>query len=108
MDSAAQTRDSDRWVEQYTHDITYVEHAAGTMHGREEVRAWIWKTMESFDGTRNVLDIAKDAGLNRFVLPAATRRSDDAAVTPQPRTTSPPSVTCRLMSGPGCRPRKSC
>ena len=48
---AAATRDWDPWVDQYTDDITYVEHAAGTMHGREEVRAWIWKTMESFPGS---------------------------------------------------------
>ena len=45
---AAQTRDWDPWVDQYSDDITYVEHAAGTMHGREQVRAWIWKTMETF------------------------------------------------------------
>src|SRR5258705_193228 len=49
--SAAQTRDWDPWVEQYASDVIYVEHAAGTMHGREEVRAWIWKTMESFPGS---------------------------------------------------------
>src|SRR6476646_8848459 len=48
---AAQTRDWDPWVEQYSPDVTYVEHAAGTMNGREEVRAWIWKTMESFPGS---------------------------------------------------------
>lgn len=47
---AARTRDWDPWVDQYTADVTYVEHAAGTMHGREEVRPWIWKTMESFPG----------------------------------------------------------
>ena len=48
---AARTRDWDPWVDQYTPDVTYVEHAAGTMHGREQVRPWIWKTMESFPGS---------------------------------------------------------
>ena len=48
---AAQTRDWDPWVDQYTDDVVYVEHAAGTMRGREQVRAWIWKTMESFPGS---------------------------------------------------------
>lgn len=48
---AAETRDWDPWVDQYADDVTYVEHAAGTMHGREQVRAWIWKTMESFPGS---------------------------------------------------------
>jgi len=48
VDRAAQTRDWDPWVEQYSPDVVYVEHAVGTMNGREEVRAWIWKTMETF------------------------------------------------------------
>jgi hypothetical protein len=51
VDHAAQTRDWDPWVEQYSPDVTYVEHAAGTMRGREEVRAWIWTTMETFPGS---------------------------------------------------------
>ena len=51
VDDAAQTRDWDPWVDQYTDDIVYVEHAAGTMRGREQVRPWIWKTMESFPGS---------------------------------------------------------
>jgi SnoaL-like domain len=51
VDRAARTRDWDPWVEQYTSDITYVEHAAGTMRGRDQVRAWIWKTMGSFPGS---------------------------------------------------------
>ncbi|MGW0163262.1 nuclear transport factor 2 family protein [Mycobacterium sp. NPDC003323] len=49
---AALTRDWDPWVDQYTADVEYVEHAAGTMRGRDEVRPWIWKTMESFPGNR--------------------------------------------------------
>lgn len=49
---AAETRDWDPWVDQYTPDVEYVEHAAGTMHGREQVRPWIWKTMESFPGNQ--------------------------------------------------------
>ncbi|WP_193045763.1 nuclear transport factor 2 family protein [Mycolicibacterium baixiangningiae] len=48
---AAQTRDWDPWVEQYSSDVVYVEHAAGTMRGREEVRSWIWKTMTTFPGS---------------------------------------------------------
>ena len=51
VDRAAQTRDWDPWVAQYSPDIVYVEHAAGTMRGREEVRTWIWKTMETFPGS---------------------------------------------------------
>jgi hypothetical protein len=51
VDRAAQTRDWDPWVDQYTSDVVYVEHAAGTMRGREAVRPWIWKTMENFPGS---------------------------------------------------------
>jgi hypothetical protein len=47
---AAETRDWDPWLEQYTEDVEYIEHAAGTMRGREEVRAWIVKTMTAFPG----------------------------------------------------------
>jgi SnoaL-like domain len=48
---AAETRDWDPWVQHYTTDVTYVEHAAGTWKGRDEVRAWIWKTMTTFPGS---------------------------------------------------------
>nr|WP_208410292.1 nuclear transport factor 2 family protein [Mycolicibacterium fluoranthenivorans] len=48
---AAETRNWDPWVDQYTEDVEYIEHAAGTMRGREQVRPWIWKTMESFPGS---------------------------------------------------------
>jgi len=35
VDRAARTRDWDPWVDQYTEDVEYIEHAAGTMRGRE-------------------------------------------------------------------------
>jgi len=51
---AAQTRDWDAWVEHYTPDVEYVEHAAGTMRGREQVRDWIQRTMTMFPGSHMV------------------------------------------------------
>ncbi|MCV7258653.1 nuclear transport factor 2 family protein [Mycobacterium shimoidei] len=48
---AAETKDWDAWVEHYTPDVDYIEHAAGTMKGRDEVRAWINKTMTTFPGS---------------------------------------------------------
>ncbi|WP_343602212.1 nuclear transport factor 2 family protein [Mycobacterium sp.] len=51
---AARTRDWDAWVEQYTPDVEYVEHAAGTMRGRDQVRAWIQRTMTTFPGSHMV------------------------------------------------------
>lgn len=54
VDAAAQSQDWDAWVQHYTPDVLYIEHAAGTMHGREEVREWIGKTMGSFPGSHMV------------------------------------------------------
>jgi hypothetical protein len=51
VDRAVRTKDWDVWVEHYTPDVDYIEHAAGTMTGRDEVRSWIWKTMTSFPGS---------------------------------------------------------
>lgn len=51
---AAETRDWNAWVQQYTPDVEYVEHAEGTMRGRDEVLAWIRKTMSTFPGSHMV------------------------------------------------------
>ncbi|HSS24207.1 MAG TPA: nuclear transport factor 2 family protein [Mycobacterium sp.] len=51
---AAETRDWDAWAEQYTPDVLYVEHAAGTMRGRDQVRDWIRQTMTTFPGSHMV------------------------------------------------------
>ena len=51
VDAAARTRDWDGWVAHYTGDVDYVEHAMGTMKGREQVRAWIHRTMTTFPGS---------------------------------------------------------
>ena len=48
---AAETRDWDAWVAQYTPDVDYIEHAMGTMKGREQVRDWIQRTMTTFPGS---------------------------------------------------------
>ncbi|MCF8588432.1 nuclear transport factor 2 family protein [Gordonia liuliyuniae] len=47
----ADHRDWDVWADQFTEDADYVEHAYGTMHGREEIRVWINKTMNEFPGS---------------------------------------------------------
>ena len=51
VDRAARTHDWDAWTRHYTDDVLYIEHAAGTMHGRDEVRTWIRRTMGSFPGS---------------------------------------------------------
>ena len=45
------TRDWDLGSALYTPDVDYIEHAMGTMKGRDEVRAWITKTMSTFPGS---------------------------------------------------------
>ena len=45
------SRDWDRFAEQFTEDADYIEHALGTMRGREEIREWIWRTMTAFPGS---------------------------------------------------------
>ncbi|MGC4935349.1 nuclear transport factor 2 family protein [Gordonia sp. DT30] len=45
------SRDWDRYAELFTTDADYIEHALGTMHGREEIRSWIWRTMTAFPGS---------------------------------------------------------
>jgi ketosteroid isomerase-like protein len=51
VDDAARRHDWDAWVEHYTDDVDYIEHAAGTMKGRDEVRTWIRRTMSTFPGS---------------------------------------------------------
>ncbi|MDR2280922.1 MAG: nuclear transport factor 2 family protein [Gordonia sp. (in: high G+C Gram-positive bacteria)] len=43
--------DWDVWADQFTEDADYVEHAYGTMKGREAIRAWVKKTMFAFPGS---------------------------------------------------------
>lgn len=48
--TAAATGDWNPWVDQFTEDAEYIEHAFGTFRGREEIRPWALKTMGSFPG----------------------------------------------------------
>jgi len=43
--------DWDRYADMFTEDADFVEHALGTMRGREEIRAWAWRTMTAFPGS---------------------------------------------------------
>ena len=49
--AAARTRDWDAWVAHYTDHVDYIEHAMGTMKGRDQVRDWIHQTMSTFPGS---------------------------------------------------------
>jgi hypothetical protein len=47
---AGRTGDWSPWADQFTEDAEYVEHLYGTFHGREEIRAWITRTMSRYPG----------------------------------------------------------
>ena len=49
---AGRTGDWNPWADQFTEDATYVEHLYGEFHGREEIRAWITKTMSTPPGSQ--------------------------------------------------------
>ena len=46
----ASSGDWEPFAEHFTEDAEYVEHAFGTFHGRDEIRAWSVRTMTSFPG----------------------------------------------------------
>ena len=46
----AASGDWDGYAELFTPDAEYVEHAMGTFHGRDEIRAWAVRTMTAYPG----------------------------------------------------------
>ncbi|MDT4890974.1 MAG: hypothetical protein QOE97_9 [Pseudonocardiales bacterium] len=50
----ALSRDWSRFAELFTPDATYIEHAYGSFRGRDEIRAWVVRTMTSFPGSSMV------------------------------------------------------
>ena len=51
VQAASDTGDWGRFADLFTEDATYDEHLYGTMHGREEIRPWIIKTMTTIPGS---------------------------------------------------------
>jgi ketosteroid isomerase-like protein len=51
VDRIAGSGDWSRFADLFTEDATYVEHAYGNFNGREEIRAWITRTMTAFPGS---------------------------------------------------------
>lgn len=48
---AGRTGDWRPWVECFTPDVHYIEHLFGDFHGRDELLAWITKTMRTWPFT---------------------------------------------------------
>lgn len=46
-----ETGDWSGYADLFTEDAVYVEHAYGTFRGRDEIRAWVTRTMTSFPGS---------------------------------------------------------
>ncbi len=53
QETVAQCAASGDWApyaDLFTEDATYIEHAFGTMRGRDEIRTWVTGTMTAFPG----------------------------------------------------------
>lgn len=48
--AASQSNDWNRFAEQIHPDAVYWEHLSGRMNGRDEIRAWIVRTMSTYPG----------------------------------------------------------
>ncbi|MFS3129911.1 nuclear transport factor 2 family protein [Nocardioides sp. Bht2] len=51
VDKSVKTGDWEHFVQCFTPDATYVEHAYGNFSGHEEIRTWVTRTMGSFPAT---------------------------------------------------------
>jgi uncharacterized protein (TIGR02246 family) len=54
VDEIARTGDWARFADLFAEDATYLEHAYGDFRGREEIRAWIVKTMTTYPGSEMI------------------------------------------------------
>lgn len=54
VEKAVATGDWEHFVQCFTIDAEYVEHAYGTFHGHDEIRRWITRTMGTFPGNAMV------------------------------------------------------
>jgi hypothetical protein len=92
VETCSLTGDWTPYADCFTEDVTYIEHAYGVFHGRDEVRAWIVAVMEPFPHMRfrhswtawdddnaavvveiqNILDHPTEPGVE-FAFPNVTR-----------------------------------
>jgi hypothetical protein len=79
-DACAATADYNAFADLFTKDCTYVEHAFGEMHGREEVRSWIVPLMKAYPNDQMVRYthdwVLFDEENGRFVFCARTHMAD--------------------------------
>ncbi|CAM3475588.1 nuclear transport factor 2 family protein [Nocardioides dubius] len=54
VEKCVATGDWEHFVQCFTPDATYVEHAYGNFSGHEEIRRWVTRTMGSFPATEMV------------------------------------------------------
>ena len=50
VEKCVEAGDWSTYADMFTEDARYVEHAYGTFTGRDEIRAWVTRTMSSFPG----------------------------------------------------------
>jgi limonene-1,2-epoxide hydrolase len=70
------SEDWDGFAEMFTDDVDYREHFLGHMHGREEVRAWIKKTMADFSEIYTVYEWHMVEASGRVVVYMQNRRDN--------------------------------
>ncbi len=68
--------DWEAFVDMFTDDVDYREHFLGHMHGREEVRAWITKTMADFSEIYTVYEWHMVEPSGRVVVYMQNRRDN--------------------------------
>lgn len=54
VDGICASGDWSAFADMFTEDATYCEHAYGDFNGREEIRAWIVKTMTTYPGDQMI------------------------------------------------------
>lgn len=54
VEEIAESRDWSAFADMFTEDATYCEHAFGDFVGREQIRAWVTRTMAAFPGNEMI------------------------------------------------------
>ncbi len=54
VEQIAASGDWSAFADMFTEDATYAEHAYGDFNGREEIRAWVTRTMTAFPGNEMI------------------------------------------------------
>lgn len=96
--------DWNAFADMFTEDVVYVEHAFGTLNGREAVRKWVTRTMTEFPGHRMtefpanwfVVDQQRGWIVCEIDNPMEIRVTDPSTEPPTSRSCITPATDCGL------------